>query len=85
MVYALEWFDIPRNWYTDMVEYHPYLTNADLDKLQYIKMQNYIENGISFSLFFLIANRLFYDRGSSKFSRRLLRWPAAGLVAGAFA
>ena len=29
MVYALEWYDIPRGAYTELIEYHPYLTVAD--------------------------------------------------------
>jgi hypothetical protein len=37
MVYALEWYDIPRTAYTELIEYHPYLTRGDYDKLFYIK------------------------------------------------
>lgn len=58
MVYALEWYDIPRTAYSELIEYHPYLTRGDYDKLFYINMQHRIENGISFSLFSLITNRL---------------------------
>jgi hypothetical protein len=36
MVFALEWYDIPRSAYSDLIEYHPYLTNEDHDKLFYI-------------------------------------------------
>ncbi len=36
MVYALEWYDIPRTAYSDLIEYHPYLTKIDYDKLFYV-------------------------------------------------
>lgn len=29
MVYALEWYDIPRSAYSELVEFHPYLTYGD--------------------------------------------------------
>lgn len=29
MIYALEWYDIPRSAKPDLVEFHPYLTVAD--------------------------------------------------------
>jgi hypothetical protein len=38
MVFALEWYDIPRTAYADLIEYHPYLTVGDHDKLFYAKM-----------------------------------------------
>lgn len=31
MVYALEWYDIPRSAYSELVEFHPYLTYGDHD------------------------------------------------------
>lgn len=40
MIYALEWYDIPRNAYTELIEYHPYLTTGDYDKLFYLKTQH---------------------------------------------
>lgn len=40
MIYALEWYDIPRNAYTELIEYHPYLNVGDYDKLFYIKTQH---------------------------------------------
>lgn len=36
MIIALEWYDIPRTSYSDLIEYHPYLTVGDYDKLFYI-------------------------------------------------
>jgi hypothetical protein len=38
MMFALEWYDIPRNAYAELVEYHPYLIKGDLGKLYYINM-----------------------------------------------
>ena len=29
MIYALEWFDVPKKEYGYLVEYHPYLTKGD--------------------------------------------------------
>ena len=29
MVFALEWYDIPRSAYSELVEFHPYLTLGD--------------------------------------------------------
>jgi len=37
MIYALEWYDVPRSAKTDLVEFHPYLTEDDYEKLYYIK------------------------------------------------
>lgn len=36
MMFSLEWYDIPRSSYSDLIEYHPYLTVGDHDKLFYI-------------------------------------------------
>ena len=33
MVYALEWYDLPKNHHGYLVEYHPYLTKNDYMKL----------------------------------------------------
>ena len=33
MVFALEWYDIPRSAYSELIEFHPYLTYGDYDKL----------------------------------------------------
>lgn len=76
MVYSLEWYDIPRAAYSELVEFHPYLTVADYDRLFYVNMQHRIENAISFSLFSLIANRLLASK-TSIFKRRLTRLPVA--------
>jgi hypothetical protein len=84
MVYALEWYDIPRAAYSELIEFHPYLTKGDYDKLFYVNMQHKIENGISFSLLTLMANRILGAK-FNLFKRRLFRLPAAISVGGAFA
>ena len=81
MVYALEWYDIPRKSYSDLIEYHPYLTVADYDKLFYVNMQHRVENVISFSLFSLVSNRLLLNR-ANVFKRRIIRAPAAVALGG---
>ena len=60
MVFALEWYDIPRKAFTDLIEYHPYLTKGDHDKLFYLKVQHRIENTISMALFTIVSNRLLF-------------------------
>ena len=37
MIYALEWYDVPPTAKADLVEFHPYLTEGDHEKLYYIK------------------------------------------------
>ena len=58
MIYALEWYDVPRSAKADLVEFHPYLTDEDYEKLYYIKHQHFIEIGISSMLFFMVSNRI---------------------------
>ena len=81
MIYSLEWYDIPRSSYSDLIEYHPYLTTVDHDKLFYVNMQHRIENLTSFVLFSLISNRLLMNR-HSLLKRRYFRTPAAMLTGG---
>lgn len=84
MVYALEWYDIPRSAYSELIEFHPYLTKGDYDKLFYVNMQHRIENTISFSLITLIVNRILHGKFSI-FKRRLTRLPVAFGLGGIFA
>lgn len=37
MIYALEWYDVPRSVKPDIIEFHPYLNVEDYEKLYYIK------------------------------------------------
>lgn len=81
MVYALEWYDIPRTAYSELIEYHPYLTKGDSEKLQYVNMQHRLENFFSFSLLSVIANRVLQSRFKI-FNKRYTRFPAAIAVGG---
>lgn len=81
MVYALEWYDIPRSAYSELIEFHPYLTVGDHDKVYYVKMQHRIENLISFSLFALLSNRILKNK-VSLFKRRVTRFPAVAAISG---
>ena len=58
MIYALEWYDIPRTAKTDLVEFHPYLNEDDYESLYYIKSQHFMELSISSLLFFMFGNRV---------------------------
>ena len=80
MIYSLEWYDIPRSAYSELIEYHPYLTKGDYDKLYYVNMQHRIENTLSFGLFSMISNRMIYNKGQI-FKRKIARIPFA-LAAG---
>lgn len=82
MIYALEWYDIPRSAKTDLIEFHPYLTVSDHAKLFYIKEQHMIELGVSGLLFSLVCNRILHNQGPSFFKKRYVRFPTA-LVGGA--
>lgn len=77
MIYALEWFDIPRSAKTDLIEFHPYLTVADHQRLFYVKEQHMIELGVCGLLFTLVCNRFLHSQGPSIFKRRYIRFPTA--------
>jgi hypothetical protein len=78
MMYALEWYDIPRNNVWHLVEYHPYLTNKDKDTLYYVNNQHFFENCLSTTILGLVSNRLLIDRFAIK--KGIFRWPLAGLL-----
>ena len=82
MIYSLEWYDIPRTSYSDLIEFHPYLTLGDHDKLFFINMQHRIENIISFVLFSLVSNRLLTNKANF-LKKRFVRTPFALLTGGA--
>ena len=77
MIYALEWYDIPRKCYGDLVEFHPYLNDGDFDRLNYINMQHYIEVGILGSLSFLVSNRMLTATKYGMMKQKFVRWPVA--------
>lgn len=61
MIYALEWYDVPRSAKTDLIEFHPYLTEDDYEKLYYIKSQHSIELTVGGLLFTLVSNRILHN------------------------
>jgi hypothetical protein len=81
MMYAVEWYDIPRSSYSDKVQFHPYLTNQDNDVIFYLKAQHRVEQTTTLALFSMVANRLLGNK-PSWFSRRIFRWPLATAIGG---
>ena len=84
MIYALEWYDIPRTHYSALIEFHPYLTEDDYDHLWHVDKQHKIENSISMVLFTMVSNRMLFDRGASIFKKKYVRYPIALFFGGAF-
>jgi hypothetical protein len=91
MVFALEWYDIPRTAYSELIEFHPYLTVGDQDKLDQINRWHRTENSISWLLFSMIINRRLMTKSKAESvfkTRRLVRLPVAlglgGLITYAF-
>ena len=82
MVYALEWYDVPRSAHTDLIMFHPYLTMKDYEDLQYIRNQHFYEQVLSFALFSLVGNRILKNQGPSLFQRRYIRFPSAFVISG---
>jgi hypothetical protein len=85
MIFSLEWYDIPRTAYSELIEFHPYLTYGDYDKLSQINRYHRTENTISAVLFSMIANRLLVTKtaATSIFNRRrFARLPMAMLLGG---
>ena len=82
MIYALEWYDIPRSAKTDLIEFHPYLTEEDYEKFYYIKKQHLTELSIGGLLFSLVSNRMLNNQGPSIFKKRYVRLPSALLIGG---
>ena len=80
MIYALEWYDVPRSAKADMVEFHPYLTQLDYEKLYYIKNQHITELAVSSLLFYLTSNRILNNNGPTIFRKRYVRFPSAIIV-----
>ena len=57
MIYALEWYDVSPKDPGYQVEYHPYLTKGDYQRLQQLNTEHQVSNGVTFVLTSLIANR----------------------------
>ena len=58
MIYAIEWFELPRTDHHSLVLYHPELTKGDMEKLDALDQEHYFSGAITFVLTSLIANRL---------------------------
>lgn len=82
MIYALEWYDIPRSAKPDLIEFHPYLNEEDYEKLYYVKSQHMMELSVSGLLFSMVSNRILNNQGPSIFKKRYVRFPTA-LIFGA--
>jgi hypothetical protein len=64
MIFALEWYDVPRTCYSELIEMHPYLTRGDYEKLQQLDSWHTTENTISWLLFSMMSNRLIMTKSS---------------------
>ena len=86
MIYALEWYDLPRKDHGYLVEYHPYLTQGDQARLDQINSEHFMQQGVTFALLSIISNRFLLNRKSKFFSKymqqRWLRGPCALAQAG---
>ena len=86
MIYALEWYDVPRKDYGYLVEYHPYLTRGDLMRLEQLNSEHMMHQGITFGLTTIISNRFLLNRSGKFLSKymqqRWLRLPCAMAMGG---
>ena len=86
MIYALEWYELPRKDYGYLVEYHPYLTRGDLMRLEQLNSEHLMNQTVTFGLTSIIANRFLLNRKSKFFSKymqqRWLRAPCALALGG---
>ena len=89
MIYACEWYDIPRGDFNYLIAYHPYLTIGDSDKISSLDTEHMVTQGGFFFLAGLIANRSLdsYTKGTLQkyMKQRYLRAPVAMLMGGLFA
>ena len=86
MIYALEWYDVPRWDYGYLVEYHPYLTRGDYARLEHLNSEHMASQAITFVLTSLISNRFLMNL-KNKFvqkymGQRWLRVPCTVALAG---
>lgn len=88
MIYAVEWFELPRTDYSHLIMYHPELTKGDLKKLDGLDQEHYLSGGITFLLSSLIANRVLLRQQKPSIHRfmqkRWLRTPVACFFGGLF-
>ena len=84
MIYACEWYDVSKHDYGYLVEYHPYLTKGDNNRLQELNMEHSISQAVTFVLTGLIGNRSLLNSNKKWTQQRLLRAPMACLFGGVF-
>ena len=86
MIYALEWYDVPKKDYGYRVEYHPYLTKGDHLRLEQLNTEYQMYEGVTLVLCSLISNRFLLNL-KQKFlqkymTQRWLRAPCALALGG---
>ena len=62
MIYALEWFNIKKTKYSDMIEFHPELTVGDYIRLGHLNVEHQFTNGVTLLLTTIISNRHLYNQ-----------------------
>ena len=82
MIYALEWYDVPRKDYGYLVEFHPYLTRGDHMRLEQLNTEHMMYEFTTFGLLSLIKNRFLLNRKSKFMQQRWLRAPCAMFLGG---
>ena len=79
MVFALEWFNIKKTSYSDLIEFHPELTIGDYNRLSHLNFEHTATSGVTLLLTTVIANRHLANQ-AEKFrlmKQRWLRMPCA--------
>ena len=57
MIYALEWYNLRKNKHSELIEFHPYLTVGDFNRLSMLNFEQSATTGVTLLLTSLIANR----------------------------
>ena len=71
MVYALEWFDINKKNYIDLIKYHPNIIYKDYEEIENLQSQHNLDICVTMALSTLVTNRLL----ASYIPRRIYRYP----------
>ena len=76
MLYALDWYEIPKTKHADLVTFHPNLTEEDFEEIEHLTRQHRIENGICYVLYAMVGNRLLSQYFTKMRQSKLLRLPS---------
>ena len=57
MIYALEWYDVPKWNINYLVEYHPYLTKGDYERLETLNLEYMFTKSATFVLASIFSGR----------------------------